>query len=1155
MLKGIHIIFFIAFLFLYYSAGAQTSSSLKKKKIAASGIIQLDSLSIVPATVQIAGIDSSYYSVDLINGIFSWKKKPLADSIFITYRVFPFKLNAIAQRFSYDSIRNNFIATPTYTSKQNTNSENNLFNFGKLNYNGSFGRSLSFGNSQDAVFNSQFNLQLSGYLGDSIEIAAAITDNNIPIQPDGTTQQLNEFDKILLQFRKKNWEINLGDIDLRQNDAYFLKFYKRLQGVSYQQQVNISDNVKSKTLLSGAIAKGKFARNIFQGLEGNQGPYRLQGNNNEFYFIILAGTEKVFIDGVQLQRGEDQDYVINYNTAEITFTPKQLITKDKRIQVEFEYADRNFLNSMLYVSNETTFGNKLKLNISLYNNGDAKNSPINQTLDNPQKQFLANLGDSVRQAYYPYASIDSFSASIILYKRIDTLYNGVHDSIYVYSTSPDSAKYNLSFADVGFNKGNYLPYFSAANGQVFQWVQPVNGIPQGSFEPAAFLVTPKKQQVFSVGATYQMNNKMLVKAEFAGSNYDVNTFSEKDKNNNRGIAGKFSVQRNDTLKTNTGKVLQLNAIAGYEYVNQRFQPVERLRPVEFARDWGLPLLLTPANEQLPSLAINVADAKGNNVQYKFDSYIRSDGFKGTRNIISNAQNIKGLQLNSVFNLTNSNTPFDKGFYLRPTIDASKTFAALQNYTFGATYALEQNKISNKLTDTITPLSFAFENITAYVRSDVAKSNHWSFNYFTRKDKLPFGKSLLQSDRSHNYNFQTELLKNQKHQLRLNVTYRQLFITNTALTTQKPDNSILGRAEYLVNEWNGFLKGNILYELGAGQEPKRNFTYIEVPAGQGQYAWIDYNADGIPQLNEFVTALFADQAKYIRVYTPTTEYIKANYTQFNYALALNPKALAATIHNEKWKNFITRFMLQSSLQTFKKQLSNGDPLFNPFKGNVSDTALLNLNYILNNTLSFNRFSTSWGIDLTNLSNYNKSLLTYGSETTQFKEWTLKTRINFSKAYTLELIQKTGDINLFTPSFKNRNYAIKTFTGEPRLTYTSGTLFRVLAGYQYMQKTNAQEYGGEKATINALNIETRYNTFSNTSITGKFTLSNIKFTGQTNTTVSYIMLDALLPGKNYLWNIELTKRLINNLEISFEYEGRKPGEGKTINIGRASLRALL
>jgi hypothetical protein len=53
----------------------------------------------------------------------------------------------------------------------------------------------------------------------------------------------------------------------------------------------------------------------------------------------------------------------------------------------------------------------------------------------------------------------------------------------------------------------------------------------------------------------------------------------------------------------------------------------------------------------------------------------------------------------------------------------------------------------------------------------------------------------------------------------------------------------------------------------------------------------------------------------------------------------------------------------------------------------------------------------------------------------------------------------------------------------------------------------------------------------------------------------MLDALLPGKNFLWNFDLTKRLGNNLELNFQYEGRKPAETRTIHIGRASLRAIL
>jgi hypothetical protein len=111
------------------------------------------------------------------------------------------------------------------------------------------------------------------------------------------------------------------------------------------------------------------------------------------------------------------------------------------------------------------------------------------------------------------------------------------------------------------------------------------------------------------------------------------------------------------------------------------------------------------------------------------------------------------------------------------------------------------------------------------------------------------------------------------------------------------------------------------------------------------------------------------------------------------------------------------------------------------------------------------------------------------------------------------------------------------------------------YLFNQKRNKAVYGGEKSVSNSLNVEGKFNSVNNTSFSGKFTYAKIDYTGAANTTVSYIMLDALLPGKNLLWNFDLTKRLGNNLELSFQYEGRKPADTRTIHIGHASLRAIL
>jgi hypothetical protein len=1156
LLKNIAVLLIAIFLCAAASSQPYKYSNLRSKKITTLKAQAVDSFSIVPRTFFIKGLDTSYYAVDEVNAFLTWKKPPSVDSVEIIYRVFPYRLNAVAKRFTYDSVINNFIAQPFVFNRNNRQqSTNSLFDFGKMNYNGSFGRALSFGNNQDVVVNSQFNLQLNGLIGDSIQVAAAITDNNIPIQPDGTTQQLNEFDKVWLQFKKNGWEVNLGDIDIRQNESYFLNFYKRVQGVSYANESKVSKNTTNKILVSGAIAKGKFTRNIFQGQEGNQGPYRLKGANKEFYFIVLAGTERVFIDGQLMQRGEDQDYVINYNTAEIAFTPRRMITKDSRIQVEFEYADRSYLNSLLYATDEVSINKKLRINVAAYSNADAKNSPINQTLDVKQRQFLNAIGDSIQNSFYPTATLDTFSVSKILYAKRDTVYNGFSDTIYVYSTDKDSAKYSLGFIDVGQGRGNYIADFNGANGKVYRWVQPINGIRQGNFEPATYLVTPKKQQLFSIGAVYDLNATTKISTEMAVSNYDLNAFSTKNKGDNKGFAGRMMISRLTNIPNRKGRILQLQSKAGYEFVEHSFRPLERLRTVEFYRDWGLPLNPEAADEHLPYANFQLTDSANNSLRYQASAYVRSDAYKGVRQLFVQDQKVRGWQFNNIFNLTNFSSAQNNGYFLRPTIDISKVFPTLHHYTLGASYALEHNEIHDKRTDTISPLSFAFNTVSAFIRSNQSKDNRWSLTYFTRTDRMPTQKNLEQADRSHNINLTTELLANIHHQLRLNVTYRQLQIINKTLSNLQPENTVLGRVEYAINEFKGFVTGNVLYEVGAGQEQRRDFSYIEVPGGRGEYAWNDYNNDGIPQINEFEVALFPDQAKYIRVYTPTNQFVKANYTQFNYSVNLNPRVLTNATKNNSFANFLGKFNLQSSLQTGKKELADGSLVFNPFKGAINDTSLITLNNSFSNTLSFNRFSTKWGFDVSNVSNNNKSLLTYGFESRQLKDWTLRTRVNIARQYTFEVIQRLGNNSLFTPKFANRNYDLGIINTEPRFTYTKGTNYRLVTSYQYNAKQNKLIYGGERSVSSSFNLEGKYNAVNNTSLSGKFTLTNITYSGAKNTTISYIMLDALLPGKNLLWNMDLTKRLGNNLELSFQYEGRKPAETRTIHIGRASLRAIL
>ena len=146
-------------------------------------------------------------------------------------------------------------------------------------------------------------------------------------------------------------------------------------------------------------------------------------------------------------------------------------------------------------------GKKLVVNAGFFGNTDARNLPINQSLDPKQKQFLSAIGNNTFNAFYPSAIPDSFSQGRLLYRKVDTLYSaGKRDTVFVYEPRNSGGLFSLSFSEMGEGMGDYIVDTDlASNGKIYKWVapDPITGKKKGKYEPVILLVAPKQQSIFT----------------------------------------------------------------------------------------------------------------------------------------------------------------------------------------------------------------------------------------------------------------------------------------------------------------------------------------------------------------------------------------------------------------------------------------------------------------------------------------------------------------------------------------------------------------------------------------------------------------------------------------------------------------------------------
>ena len=1138
----------VVFLFLmvcFSGLQAQEANSLYKiKKIPVTrDSIRIENFSINSTFFQLLDaknnpIDTSYYKVNFQKGLLLLNQKAVLDSDSITVQYLKLPDFLTKEYRIYDSSRivsNEAAAGSLY--KVETKSLKKNIPFDGLNTSGSISRGITIGNNQNAVLNSNLDLQITGKLSEKVSLRASLQDSNIPLQEGGYSQKLDQFDNVFMELFSDKWNIRAGDIFLENKNTQFLNFNKKVQGISTNFDFGTEDS-ETSIFASAALVKGQYAKSNFTGQEGNQGPYKLKGQNGELYVLVISGSERVYVNGILLKRGENNDYTIDYNAGEIVFTPLFSITSEMRIAIEYQYSDRNYTRFVTYAG-VTHESKKWSFGSYLYSESDLKNQPLQQNLSNEQAQILVNSGDNPDLMTAPSAYPDSYSDNKVLYRK--TNLNSVE--VFEYSNNSQDELFNVRFTFVGNNKGNYILKNTATIGRIYEYIEPQNSIPQGNFEPIVPLIAPTKIQIATFLGKYNPTEKSTVAFEIGISNNDRNLFSAIDDADNRGLAGKINARQRLFSKK-----WEVDAYTNYQFVHKNFRSVERLYSIEFDRDWNIggtaignqSLLISGLNFNL-NPKTNTSN-KGL-LNYQFEKLDFSENFSGNRQLLNGLFHFKNWTAQNQGSFLKSESSVSNSKFVRN--QSQLRFHFKKNW-IGTSLRLEDNQEKDKSTNQFSALSQKFSEHGFFAGRGDSTKVFVELGYLKRSNDSLQNGFIQRVNSSKTYILKSKLIQTNKSELSAFVNYRTL---DFADISKRKESSLNSRILYSDRFFNQLIQSTAVYETNSGSIPQQEFTYLEVPAGQGVYTWNDYNANGIQELQEFEIAPFIDQAKYIRVFLPNRIYIRTHQNKFSQSVTLNPNQW----QNESGlKKLASYFYNQTSFIIDRKTKNEGGNFeLNPF--NSSKENVLGLNSSFKNSLFYNRGKQKHSVTYSYLQNQTKNLLSIGSQDAANRSHQLQYAHLYQKSWLFHFFTKTIQTAIESENFPEKNFRIKGYQLAPKISYlfSKNTSWDVF--YELQNKEN-QIGNSETLLQNRLGTSFSYSSDKKFTMNGEFSFYQNKFSGNEFSSVGFQMLEGLQIGQNLTWRFLLQKNLTQFLDINLNYQGRKSETSQAIHTGNVQLRAF-
>ena len=1140
-----HCLTLILFLSLTQAWSQEVSSLYRTKKLVVTQTIQIDTVSLNPSIFSIVTLNNKQipterYTIDYQNAVLTFKTPITADSIRVDYLRYPDFITKTYQELDERIIVNSTGNLQKLYKLSQPSTKRTVVPFDGLVSSGSISRGVTIGNNQNSVLNSELDLQISGKLNDKVTLRASIQDSNIPLQESGYSQQLDEFDQVFVEVFSDHWSIRAGDIDLVDSLSYFGRFSKRVQGLSLTTNFK-KDESEYSAFASGALVRGQFRTSQFTAQEGNQGPYKLVGPNNELYVLVVSGSETVYVNGIPLQRGATEDYIIDYNAGEIIFNATYPITSEMRITVDYQYSERNYSRFIGYVGSRFKT-EKWKLGVSVYNENDLKNQPLQQSINPDQVEILSNAGDDQSLMTTSSATLEPYNENRILYKKINV--NGV--DVFEFSNNSEDELYRVNFTAVGPQQGNYSIKSSNAISNIYEYIAAINGVKQGDFEPITQLVAPVKLQLAIVNGSYHPTNKTAIDFEFAASKNDLNLFSSFGDQDNMGVASQLSIAHQ---LLETSKQWTLNLRSDIDYIQNDFITVERLYNAEFNRDWNIE---TPfGNQTISELGDQVFITTGAKLQhpergelnYQFQHLNFNQNYDGNRHLLLTKLKFDRFQL-----VSNSSVLETDGLASSSLFYRSNTHLKYncQKGWSGVKFSTEHNEKKQLELNQFDPISQKFQAYEVFTGIGDSTRLFTKLGYIHRVNDSLQNNRLAKVNQSDTYYLDSKFIQTKKTNLSLYANYRKFKTNNSSNSSQKSINS---RLQYSQKLANNLFHWNTLFETNSGRLPQQDFTYIEVEAGQGSFVWFDYNENGFQELEEFEVAQFQDQATYIRVLLPNQVYIRTHQNKLSQSLTFNPIQWVNSTQTSK--KFWSHFYNQMTFLIDRKDKNNSESIrINPFQSKADDQLALQSNF--RNQLFFNRGKQHYTVSYSYSESKARNVLSFG----YVEQQSLSHQLNFSHKVQNQWLlsfQSNLDKNQSeSENFSSKNYQLTESLLNPKLSYLLDDNKRFDVYYQYQIKDNSigdlEQLAQQKYAISFTLTQSQ-----KAAVTGEFNYFSNQFSGNSNTPVAYQMMEGLQPGTNFTWSLIAQKKLTKFLDLNLNYFGRKSETSRAIHTGIVQMKA--